>query len=75
MATTKALPEWKAKDDFPINGEFMFYVEEGIDRAAYDVIRKADLPMYCFVQGMESVACLVLQDGGLFKVGVQSFPG
>jgi hypothetical protein len=75
MATTKTLPEWKPADDFPINGEFVFYVEEGIDRAAYADVRKADLPMYCYVQGMESMACVVLQDGGLFKVGVQTFPG
>jgi len=31
--------------------------------------------MYCYVQGMESLACLVISDEGLEKIGVQSFPG
>jgi hypothetical protein len=31
--------------------------------------------LFCFVQGMESLACLALQDGALVKVGVQAFPG
>lgn len=73
--TSKSLPEWKAGADMPVLGDFPFYLEEGIDRDAYAAIRKADLPMYCYIQGMESMACLVLQDGGLTKVGAQSFPG
>ncbi len=32
-------------------------------------------PMFCYVQGMESLACLVEFDDRLEKIGVQSFPG
>ena len=73
--TSASLPEWKAGADGPVLGDFAFYPEDGIDRDAYEAIRKANLPMVSFVQGMESVACLVLQDGAFVKVGAQSFPG
>lgn len=69
------LPEWVAGDDNPISAEFPFLVEEGIDRAAYEAIRTGDAPLYCYVQGMESLACFVLENSALTKVGVQTFPG
>jgi hypothetical protein len=31
--------------------------------------------MFCYVQGLESLACLVEQDDRLEKIGVQAFPG
>lgn len=58
-----------------MSGEFPFYVEEGLDRAAYEAVRGRDAPMFCYIQGMESAACLALEDGRLAKIGVQSFPG
>ena len=73
--STGDLPEWEANAANPMSGEFPFYVEEGVDRAAYEAVRGRDAPMFCYIQGMESAACLVLDNGRLTKIGVQSFPG
>jgi len=75
MQTTGALPEWPANADSPQNGEFPFYVNEGETRENYNAIRDANTPMYCYVQGMESLNCLALRDGALQSVGAQAFPG
>jgi ABC-type Fe3+-hydroxamate transport system substrate-binding protein len=75
MQSTSALPEWPTNADSPQSGEFPFYPEAGYDRDSYNTLRTNNLPLYCFVQGMESMACLALSDGGLEKIGVQSFPG
>ncbi|MBC7768751.1 MAG: hypothetical protein H7124_08180 [Phycisphaerales bacterium] len=75
METTAALPPWPENAEAPTAGEFPFYVEEGLDRDAYESIRAANHPLYCYVQGMESLACLASVDGGLGMVGVQLFPG
>jgi hypothetical protein len=73
--STGDLPVWPAGAAGPMSGEFPFYVEEGLDRAAYEAVRGRDAPMFCYIQGMESAACLALEDGRLAKIGVQSFPG
>lgn len=76
MPTSDKLPDWKEKQDQPSDGEFPFYVEQGVKRPAYLAIRKAKIPMFCFVQGMESLGCAVLgPDGAVKKLGTQSFPG
>lgn len=75
LDSTGDLPEWPANADSPMSGEFPFYVEEGVQRAAYEGARRRDAPMFCYVQGMESLACLALENGRLTKIGVQSFPG
>lgn len=75
MQTTSALPEWPANADLPSSGEFPFYPQEGVDRDAYNAIRTANTPMYCYVQGMESLACIALMNGEMSQVGVQLFPG
>ncbi|QGZ96024.1 hypothetical protein [Terricaulis silvestris] len=75
MATTSALPDWPARANGPENGEFPFYADESVDRDTYLGLRQADVPLLCFVQGMESLACLALRNGQLEKVGVQTFPG
>ncbi|MES1199006.1 MAG: hypothetical protein ABUS48_03400 [Pseudomonadota bacterium] len=74
-STTNDLPEWSANAENPIRGEFPFYPEERIDRAVYSGIRAADAPMYCYVQGMESQACIAWTNGQMTKLGVQTFPG
>lgn len=76
-ATTGDLPEWKAGENFPINGEFVFYVDETIDRKNYARIRAAKAPVFCYVLGMESQACVYKEptDGNLTHIGFQSFPG
>jgi hypothetical protein len=77
FAATGALPAWPAGAAGPAgNSEFPFYLEpEWNDRVGYEELRARNAPMYCYVQGMESLACLALQDGQLYKIGVQSFPG
>jgi len=73
--STGDLPVWEANATQPMSGEFPFYVEEGVNRERYETLRAQDAPMYCYVQGMESEACLVRENGRLTKIGVQSFPG
>lgn len=75
IQTSSALPEWPDNATEPQNGEFPFYPEEGYGHENYNEMRAANVPMYCYVQGMESMACLALRDGVLESVGVQSFPG
>jgi hypothetical protein len=75
MATTSALPDWPANADAPANGEFPFYPESYIDREGYMALRQANTPLYCYVQGMESMACVTPRNDQVEKIGVQSFPG
>lgn len=75
MDRASDLPEWAQGDDHPMSGEFPFYTEEGVDRAAYEAIRSRDAPLFCYVQGMESLACFIHEGGALTRVGLQSFPG
>lgn len=69
------LPEWRADQENPVNGEFAFYPEPTFHREAYAALRTRDAPVFCFVQGMESLSCLVWENGAFTKVGVQTFPG
>lgn len=75
MNSTAALPDWPARANGPENGEFPFYPAEGADRDSYLALRQANVPLLCYVHGMESMACLALRDGQLEQVGVQTFPG
>jgi len=70
------LPLWKTGADGPASGEFPFIPEPDYNQEAYEQARAAKLPMFCYVQGMESMACIVLsKDGQMTKIGVQTFPG
>ncbi len=63
-------------DKLMVDGEFPFTVDEGVDAATFAKYRKAKLPLFCYIQGMESGNCVVLdKDGMVVDVGVQSFPG
>jgi hypothetical protein len=74
--STGDLPEWKKGADAPAAAEFPFLPEADVDREAYEKIRAERQPVFCYVQGMESMACLGLsKDGSLAKIGVQLFPG
>lgn len=75
--STGDLPEWKKGADSPAPlGEFAFYPEEGIDQATYATIRAEKQAIFCYVQGMESLACVAIaKDGAATKVGLQTFPG
>lgn len=75
ISTSSAFPEWPRGAAAPQNGEFPFYPTEQFDRENYEALRRTNTPVFCYVQGMESQACLALMNGELVKVGVQSFPG
>lgn len=74
FADTSALPDWPANADAPTSGEFPFY-PEGYTRESWLALRAARDPVFCYVQGMESLACIIYGDGGIERIGVQSFPG
>jgi hypothetical protein len=70
------LPDWKKGADAPDAGEFPFYPEAGVYRDTYMQIRAEKQAMFCYVQGMESMACVAIaKDGAATKVGLQTFPG
>ncbi len=79
----KALVSWisgggfmKSADALKLDGEFPFTPSEGIDAATLAQYRKAKLPLFCYIQGMESGNCLAKnKDGNLIELGLQSFPG
>jgi|CXWL01.1.fsa_nt_gi hypothetical protein len=73
--STGDLPEWVQGEDNPMSGEFPFYVEAGMGRAGFEALRARDLAMFCYEQGMESVACLAVDNGELKRIGLQTFPG
>jgi hypothetical protein len=74
--STADLPEWKKGADSPMAGEFPFYPEADVHAETYMKIRAEKQAMFCYVQGMESLACIAIaKDGTATKVGVQSFPG
>jgi len=73
--TSAELPAWRNGEPAPKSGEFAFIPEAGMDRASYEKTRAEKLPLFCYVQGMESLSCIALKDGQMTKVGVQTFPG
>lgn len=84
LTTTADLPLWPEGADGPlakpvegISGTFPF-VPDGetyAARATYEALRSAKSPVFCYVQGTESYACLTAQDGAVFSIGLQVFPG
>ncbi len=74
--TTADLPPWPHPRQPPITPSgFEFDPEPWISRESYLALRDRSEPMFCYAQGLESLACLVEQDGRLEKIGVQAFPG
>ncbi|NOT41046.1 MAG: hypothetical protein HOP13_11180 [Alphaproteobacteria bacterium] len=75
--STGDLPEWKKGADSPVPlGEFPFYPDFGMEQAGYAQIRAEKRSIFCYVQGMESLACIAIsKDGTATKLGAQSFPG
>jgi hypothetical protein len=69
------LPAWPLNADGPVLSEFPFMPDETIQRLDYLSIKRARTPILCYVQGMESLKCLVYRNGGLEPFGLQSFPG
>lgn len=63
-------------DKLVVDGEFPFTVDESVNTTTFAKYRKAKLPLFCYIQGMESGNCVVLdKDGVVIDLGVQSFPG
>jgi hypothetical protein len=74
--TTADLPPWPHREPGPTSSSgFEFEPEPWINREHYLALRARAAPMFCYVQGLESLACLVEQNGRLEKIGVQAFPG
>ena len=71
--------EWKAGTEGPAENppaEFPFTVNSDLSREKYETWRKQNLPVFCFVQGMESMRCIVrTKEGSINEIGIQSFPG
>lgn len=75
LARSDKLPNWPQGANAPQSGEFPFYPDGDVDREMYMKIRGQHLPLFCYVQGMESLACVALTADGVTKVGLQTFPG
>ena len=76
---TGTLPPWEETDGQPKQAEFPFM--PNMEKPAYDELRKLNLNMLCYPQGMESQLCLALhpsEDGApamIEEIGLQRFPG
>lgn len=80
LETTATLPPWEETEGQAKRSEFPFMPVEGTDKAAYEQLKKDNLPKLCFPQGGESLQCLALRsdaDAGttLEDIGLQLFPG
>ena len=77
LTTTKVLPDWKQGEDRPLSeGEFGFFIDESKLRDTFLELRAKNLPMFCFVQGMESEGCIVAEDKStISNIGGYTFPG
>ncbi len=69
------LTDWPIGANKPIAREFGLIIDPSITRAHYLAIKANRTPYVCYVQGMESMKCLVLQRGVLKPFGIQRFPG
>jgi hypothetical protein len=75
--TTKMLPDWPEGQDAPTSeGEFGFFASETSSREFLLEQKTANHPMFCFVQGMESEACIIAtKNGEVVDIGGYRFPG
>lgn len=79
--TTSSLPPWEETEGQPRRAEFPFMPAEWLNKDGYEQLKKSDLPMFCFPQGMESSQCAVLRPGengmpaSMEEIGLQLFPG
>jgi hypothetical protein len=70
-----SLPDWPRGAATPVDTEFGFTPAEGITREDYLAVKSGRAPLLCYVQGMESIRCLVYRNGGIDVFGIQAFPG
>lgn len=72
------MPWPKGSDSPPVKEgeEFAFMVSDQISRDTYEAGRSSGNTLYCFVQGIESEACLSAADSEtVTQIGYQPFPG
>jgi hypothetical protein len=78
-ANTGALPDWPqgaSEPKRPEGEEFGFFIASDVSRESYLEWRRKKLPIFCFVQGMESESCIIVGDSGdIFEIGGMTFPG
>ena len=72
--STAELPDWPEGAAGP-SGEFPLSPEAWLDRAGYQALRAKAAPVFCHVQGRESLACLALEGEQVEQFALQSFPG
>ena len=78
---TGTLPVWEETDGQPNASEFPFMPRGGMRKEEYEALRKDNLHMLCFPQGIESLQCLALTPGTdtastyIDEIGIQRFPG
>lgn len=72
MRTTSGLPNWIAASLQPEITGTRFYPEEGLTREQYLAIRTAALPQMCYSQGREQWACVILENGAVRKIGLNT---
>jgi hypothetical protein len=76
---TGTLPAWEETEGQPKRAEFPFM--PNMEKDAYEALRKENINMLCYPQGMESQLCLALHpgEGGapamVEELGLQLFPG
>jgi hypothetical protein len=78
MEGTGSLPEWKAGQEAPeMKGEFPFYPDRDMNQDWYMELRAKNLPMVCYVPGLESLHCVSIdpETDAAIKMGAQAFPG
>lgn len=71
------LPYWPRGAVQPVvAGAYPMIVDEAWDRVTYLQVRAANVPVYCHILDLESMACMVLHDAQLdvVQLGVQTFP-
>jgi hypothetical protein len=77
--TSALLPAWHAGQDNPLlnpGEEFGFYAAPDLSQEFYEEMRAKKLPVFCFVQGMESESCFIADpDGNITEFGGRTFPG
>lgn len=73
--STGDLAAWAPGATEPVDAEVPFHPAAGITREAYEALRRADAPMYCYEQSREGALCLAMRDGRLSVLGVQTFAG
>jgi hypothetical protein len=72
VLTTDTLPEWTAGAGQPASGDgSVFYPRSGFDRPAYETLRAARAPLFCYRQGPESETCVTLRTGLIAEVGAR----